>query len=202
LMVILYAMKGATCVNRIVQIGPMQPNPGTSYPAHLIGQDDTFRNVFAQLAQLQKERDQYGDPVQLCQKFWSILRLIYVVDEANADRIAWGRCGLPNERNVMAYLTTIIQPSIQRLDLESTDVEHVTTPVLTIHGRHDRSAPYGGGREWAMWLPNARLVTVNNAGHAPWIEAPELVFGAIQTFLDGAWPSDAEIVKLVDPKSA
>jgi hypothetical protein len=47
---------------------------------------------------------------------------------------------------------------------------------------------HGGGREWASTLPNARLLTVENAAHAPWIEAPDLVFGSMSTFLDGAWP--------------
>jgi len=41
-------------------------------------------------------------------------------------------------------------------------------------------------------LPNARLLTVENAAHAPWIEAPDKVFGAIDTFLDGTWPEAAE----------
>jgi pimeloyl-ACP methyl ester carboxylesterase len=59
----------------------------------------------------------------------------------------------------------------------------------------DRSAPYGGGRDWATILPNARLVTVDNAGHIPWIEKPGEVFDALQTFLDGSWPSTAVRLK-------
>jgi pimeloyl-ACP methyl ester carboxylesterase len=43
-----------------------------------------------------------------------------------------------------------------------------------------------------MALPNARLLSVENAAHVPWIEAPELVFGAIRAFLDGAWPETAQ----------
>ncbi|HEY7284743.1 MAG TPA: hypothetical protein VH497_04815, partial [Vicinamibacterales bacterium] len=53
-------------------------------------------------------------------------------------------------------------------------------------------SPYGGGLDWAASLGNARLLTVENAAHAPWIEAPDLVFGAIRTFLDGSWPTSAE----------
>jgi pimeloyl-ACP methyl ester carboxylesterase len=75
----------------------------------------------------------------------------------------------------------------------------VKTPVLTIHGSKDRSAPYGGGREWALRLANARLLTVGQAAHAPWIEAPELTFGSIKTFLDGTWPEAAEKVTSLDP---
>jgi hypothetical protein len=44
-------------------------------------------------------------------------------------------------------------------------------------------------------LPNARLITVENAGHMPWIEKPGEAFDALQTFLDGAWPSTAVRLK-------
>jgi len=40
-----------------------------------------------------------------------------------------------------------------------------------------------------------RIVTIENAAHLPWIEAPEKVFGPIKTFLDGAWPEAAHKVE-------
>jgi pimeloyl-ACP methyl ester carboxylesterase len=128
-----------------------------------------------------------------------VLRLIYVTSPADADRVDWGRCELPNERNLMKYWMGSLIPSIKALNLTGDDFAKVKATVLTIHGTKDRSAPYGGGREWALLLPNARLVTVENAGHAPWIEAPEKVFGAIETFLGGAWPETARSVKSLDP---
>lgn len=88
------------------------------------------------------------------------------------------------------------------LRLAAEQIAKVTTRVLTVHGTKDRSAPYGGGREWALLLPNARLVTPENAGHAPWIEAPEKVFGAIKTSLGGAWPETAQKVGPLDPNDA
>jgi pimeloyl-ACP methyl ester carboxylesterase len=75
----------------------------------------------------------------------------------------------------------------------------VQAPVLIVHGDRDRSAPYGGGREWALLFPNARLVTVENAAHAPWIEAPEMAIGSIEAFLDGEWPEAARKVTSVEP---
>ena len=50
-----------------------------------------------------------------------------------------------------------------------------------------------------MRLPNARLVTVEDAGRAPWFEAPGTVFGAIQVFLGGAWPVSAQKVEALEP---
>jgi pimeloyl-ACP methyl ester carboxylesterase len=83
----------------------------------------------------------------------------------------------------MKYWMEHIMPSLRQLSISDDDMARVTVPVLTIHGTHDRSAPYGGGREWAARLPNARLVTVERAGHAPWIEAPDAVVSAIDEFL-------------------
>ncbi len=198
LMVALYAIKYAAHVNRVVQIGPSQPDSSKQYPAHLTGADATLTEVLSKLAQMQKEK-RPEDPEEACKKFWSVLRVIYVVNPADADRIDWGRCHLPNERNLMKYWTENILPSIQSVRLNAEQLSKVKTPVLIIHGTRDRSAPYGGAREWALMWPNARLVTVENAAHAPWIEAPEMVFTAITDLLNGKWPNTAEKVKSLDP---
>jgi hypothetical protein len=44
-------------------------------------------------------------------------------------------------------------------------------------------------------LPGARLITVAGAAHFPWIEAPELVFSSVDTFLRGKWPMQAERIR-------
>jgi pimeloyl-ACP methyl ester carboxylesterase len=67
-------------------------------------------------------------------------------------------------------------------------------PVLIIHGTQDRNAPYGGGREWAAHLPQARLLTIRSAAHMPWLDAPGLVYPALEEFLRGAWPRAAASV--------
>jgi len=195
--VALYAMRYPESVRRIVQIGPMEPFPGKAYPAHLTGADAALQEIFAKVGQVQQERGNL-EPVEFCRRFWAALRPLYVTDPADAGRIAsWERCDLPNELGFMSYWLGSLLPSLQGLDLQAEDFARVKAPVLTIHGRRDRSAPYGGGREWAMRLPEARLVTVENGGHAPWIEAPGQVFGAIAAFLDGrdgGWPEGAEKV--------
>jgi pimeloyl-ACP methyl ester carboxylesterase len=196
LMVGLYAMKYPAHVGRVVQIGPMQPDVSKQYPKHLTNSDATLAEVLSKLAELQKERSSQ-DPQEFCKKFWPILRVIYVANPADAEKIKWDRCDLPNERNFMKYWTEHIFPSIQNLNLAADEFAKVKTPVLVVHGTKDRSSPYGGGRDWAMVFANARLVTVENAAHAPWIEAPDLVFGAIETFLDGQWPEAAQKVTIL-----
>jgi len=191
LIVALYAMRHPAHVNRIVQIGPTQPDPMVEYPAHLSNKDATLADVLARLAQMQQE-PRPADPEEACRKFWDILRLIYVADSRDANKVNWGRCHLENERKFMRYYQEDLLPSIRALVLTPEDFAKADMPVLTIHGTKDRSAPYGGGRDWAARLPQGRLLTVHNAAHAPWIEAPSLVFDAIKLFLDGRWPEGAQ----------
>jgi proline iminopeptidase len=193
LMVALYAMRYTAHVGRVVLLGTMQPDARTDYPENLTYVDAVFSGVMAKIGRMMQE-PRSGDPVEACKKFWSVLRVTYVVNPADAERIDWGRCDLPNERNFRRYWIGQIWPSIQSLKLTADDFAKAKAPVLVVHGTKDRSSPYGGGRDWAMQLPNARLVTVENAAHAPCIEAPELVFGSITTFLDGAWPEAAKKV--------
>jgi len=199
LLVVLYAMKFPGHATRIVQIGPMEPEPGRKYPAHLSCGDGVMQEVFSELASLRAEAAS-ADAVDFCRKAWSILGRLYVVNPADSTKITWGRCELPNERNFLHYWQANILPSIQKLRIVE-DLVHVKASVLTIHGDRDRNAPYGGGRQWAMRLPHARLVTVPNAAHAPWIEAPDTVFGAIRTFMGGAWPESSKIITALDAGS-
>jgi pimeloyl-ACP methyl ester carboxylesterase len=178
LMVILYATKYPAHADRIVQIGAMPPDSRKQYPPV---EDDVLRDTFAKLAELQKDRASY-DPIEFCRKLWSVLRFIYVTDPKDADKIRWDRCDLPNERNFMRYWMGTILPSIQSVSLAANDLARVTAPVLTIHGTNDRSAPCEAGREWAVLLPNARLLTVDKGGHAPWIEQPGTTLNAVNDF--------------------
>jgi pimeloyl-ACP methyl ester carboxylesterase len=192
--VMLYAMKHPDRVNRAVLMGPMAPDQRTRYPAHLQNVDHTLQEALAKIGDLQKERGSMT-PEDFCRKFWSILNVIYVADPADVHKINWSRCECANERNLMKPLTEFIMPSIQRLDLTAEDMARVKAPVLIVHGTKDRSSPYGGARDWSRRLPDARLVTVENAAHGPWIEDPECVFGSVETFLDGMWPAIAQKVE-------
>src|SRR5215472_15245010 len=188
LMVALYAMRHPNHVNRAVMLGPTPPDASQQFPAAL---DDTLAKIQPKLAELQKERESLN-PEEFCRKFWSILKPIYVVNPADAAKINWERCDLPNERNFMKYWLGQLLPSINKLRLTEDELDKATTPILIIHGVKDRSAPYGGAREWARRLPNARLLPIENAAHAPWIENPAGVFEALETCLNGAWPQAAQ----------
>lgn len=187
LLVALYAMRYPAHVNRVVQIGPMEPVAGKQYPPELSNNDGLMAQIFGKLGQLYQTRTTETDE-EMCRKAWAILAALYVTDPADAARVVnWGRCDLPNERGFMAHWTQRLLPSIQSLRI-SEEASNATALVLTIHGTKDRNAPYGAGRDWVAMLPNARLLTAEGAAHAPWIEAREKVLGAMKTFFAGAWP--------------
>ena len=74
-------------------------------------------------------------------------------------------------------------------------VRSLDVPVLTIHGTHD-SLPMEGSQTWVSSLPDARLLVVAESGHLPFVERPELFYPAVDTFLKGAWPEEAEVVEV------
>jgi len=189
-----YAVRFPARVRRVISIAPMGPDPGRAYGADLANADATLGRVRAQLAALETQRSSL-DPEEFCRRFWDVLRVIYVADPADADKVRWGRCDLPNERGFMKHWNENILPSIQAWRPTREQLAVAPAPVLLVHGRKDRSSPHAGGRDWASLLPNTRLLTIENAAHAPWIEARATVLDAIETFLSGSWPEAAEVVE-------
>jgi pimeloyl-ACP methyl ester carboxylesterase len=204
LMTVMYAMDYPGRVERIVQIGPAPFKFGVKYPERLtntqklteIGADP------AEVNKVEKLRDEGYDksnPKDYCEMQWRVMRYRLVGDPANADNLGEGQCEMPNEWpvNTTKHFQSLFA-SIQRLDIPRTKVEQVLLPVLTIHGVRDRNAPYGSGREWAMTLPNARLLTIEDAAHQAWGDAPDVIFPAINVFLNGKWPEKVEKVTTLD----
>jgi pimeloyl-ACP methyl ester carboxylesterase len=187
----LYAAAHPARVRRAVLLSPAPPDPAI-HPAP--SPDDTMRRVFTRLAQWQQSPPP-GDAEARCRAFWEVLAEIYVADSAHAAAVrSWGRCDLPNERAFLGYWTAHVEPSLRKAAPSDRDLGRVTCPVLVVHGTADRSAQYEGGRAWARRLPDARLLTLDGAAHAPWIERRDEVLEAVATFLDGAWPPAAKAV--------
>ena len=191
LMVAMYAMEHPEHVSRVIQVGPIPMKFGTKYPKSLTNADDAAVKQWQAVAGEKKEG---ATQKELCLARDKAYRELLVGDPAHAPRVK-SSCDLENEWpvNLERHVKQHFQ-SLAKLNIAPADLAKITMPVLTIHGTKDRNAPYGGGREWAMSLPDARLVTVEGGAHVSWADDPVTVFGSIREFLRGSWPLGAEKV--------
>jgi proline iminopeptidase len=193
-MVVLYAMAHPDRVDRLVQLGPVPRKFGTEYPASLLHRDSVppvDPAAAARLDSLERAGWARERPREFCRES-QVMRVRLVGDPARAARLM-DPCDMPNEWpvNLDRHFEHHFG-AVQRLDVPADSVRRVRVPVLTIHGTWDRNAPYAAGREWALTLPNARLITVERAAHQVTADAPELVVPAIDAFVRGEWPAAAE----------
>lgn len=199
--VVLYAIQHRDHVNRIVQLGPVARSFGTKFPEALTARDENGVPDPAEqrkLDELEKTGFAKDHPKEYCEMDWKLEQQRMVGDPANAGRIP-SPCELENEWPIhLAQHFKALLASDQALDIPKESIAQVTVPVLTIHGRKDRNAPYGGGREWDTLLPNSRLITIDRAAHMSWVEFPEIVFPSIDVFLNGQWPKEAESVRTIE----
>jgi pimeloyl-ACP methyl ester carboxylesterase/ketosteroid isomerase-like protein len=197
LAVAMYALDHPDRVLRFVQLGPASMRADAKYPASLQhGMDD----LGAPPEDMKKwEADRVAGksesaPQEYCETQWKVFRYLLVGDPAHASRVHVD-CTLQNEwpSNFMKQYQFTRQ-SIDKLTLTADDFRKITVPVLVIHGNKDRNSPYGSGREWAMTIPNATLLTVDGGAHQSWADDPVTVFGAIRAFIRRDAPLGGEKV--------
>jgi pimeloyl-ACP methyl ester carboxylesterase len=204
MMVMLYAKEHAEHVDRIVQLDPVPMSFDATYPAAL-SQDFMAAldaDAVKHLDELRKQGYNRSSPRDYCEQEWNVTRFALVGDPGHVDRAGKSLCDMPNEwpPNLNQHFAASID-SIKLIQLTPQDVKKISMPVLTIHGDKDRNAPYGGGREWAMSLPDARLLTVKGGAHQSFSEYPEIVLPAVDQFLKGTWPAGVERVTALVPPS-
>jgi pimeloyl-ACP methyl ester carboxylesterase len=194
LMIVMYAIDHPETIERLVQLGPVPIKFGTKYSPNLAASDKPGNaKALQRLRELQRENYPTTNPQDYCEQEWAYTRFGLVGDAANVVKLDSSPCKMPNEWPInLARHFEFSFVSVQKLDLSKAKIRTVKGPVLTVHGMKDRNAPYGGGREWALTLPNARLLTIKNGAHQSFDEFPKIVIPAVRTFLDGQWPNAAQ----------
>jgi proline iminopeptidase len=202
MMVMLYATQHPHHVSRIIQLGPVSMKFGEKFPPALTANDPSPVPDPGQIQGLEdliKSGYIREHPKEFCEKEWQVTRVQLVGNSANVEKLGPSKCDMPNEwpAHLYPHFEASIA-SIQKLDIPRDKIAALRVPVLTIHGTKDRNAPYGGGRQWSMLVTDGRLVTVPGAAHFSWVEAPEIIFSSIDTFLQGHWPASAEKISQLD----
>ena len=195
MLVMRYAAEYPGRVTRTVQLGTLARDFRSRFPDSLVAHDLVpvpDPKEVAELERLRAEGLASRDPRADCEADYRVHRATLVGDVRLAERVP-DLCAMPNEwpsalaRHFQLLFGSIVGDAGPAWELYA----RLDTPVLTIHGTQDRNAPYGGGREWAAHLPDARLLTVPGAAHMLWLDAPATVFPAVERFLEGAWPDGA-----------
>jgi proline iminopeptidase len=94
--------------------------------------------------------------------------------------------------NAAASSITTYRRSLQSLgnwDL-SDQLTKVSAPMLIVRGEEDFFSRESAD-DYARTYPNARLLSIPNAGHILVPEQPDRFFTAVRLFLTGSWPPDA-----------
>lgn len=65
----------------------------------------------------------------------------------------------------------------------------IEAPLLVVWGARDRWIPLADGRALAAYVAGARLVTIDDAGHSPHQERPEVVNRLLIEHLQGRGPA-------------
>jgi proline iminopeptidase len=198
-LVTLYARDYPDRVSRLVLIGALPPQTGTMAYGRGRGAGPDTAGV-ARIAALRAGEVDRSDPTGFCREH---VRAVDLPPRMGSYR-AIGRyrsdpCRFENEwpANLSAAVGAVIG-QLGAWDWRP-GLGDVRAPALVVHGTED-FVPIEGAVEWATALPDARIVRVAGAGHLPWLEAPEAVLGAIDTFLRGTWPTTAE--RVPDGRSA
>ena len=197
LMVVLYAMEHPDRIERLVQLGPVPRKFGTEYPASLTHRDSApvvDSAAAARIDSLGRTEWARTHPREYCEESRRVFAVRLVGRPDRAAGLA-SHCDMENEWpvNLQRHFEHHFG-AVRELDVPREAVARVGAPTLTIHGTWDRNAPYAAGREWAMTLRNARLLTVEGAAHQVTLDAPEVVLAGIEAFLAGRWPPGAERV--------
>jgi proline iminopeptidase len=179
-----YAMAHPDRVARMIFIGPVPPRAGDLWKRYAANLESGLTpEERAELTRLETAMVSGEDPVQACRAYWAIAVKPRLASPDLASRLTGEFCGAGAEaiRAGMGVAGPHTLTSLGEWDFRP-DLAKVKAPTLIIHGEAE-AIPMDLVEEWTAALPSAKLVKVAGASHFPYVEKPELVWPAIESFL-------------------
>ena len=193
----LYTAEHPARVERLVLVSPMAPakkpfwNERLAKMGALRGEAASTRRT-EMLARLARATDE--ETVALCRELSDdTFRLYFFRPTPEKLAHAARRCDIPpaaiRNRPVVEAATL---GSLGDWDFRP-KLERIAVPVLVMEGKRS-NVPLDATREWAVVLPNARLLLIPDAGHEVFVDQPAAFTAAVTQFLRGRFPRGAEVV--------
>jgi pimeloyl-ACP methyl ester carboxylesterase len=147
---------------RLVLVSPMgvKPPTGDIFDLFVVTAREYFATWFEQPDRVEAYAEQFGD----------------AIPPERAARIEDAREAAVR----MAWKPYMHNPSLPHL------LGGVLNPTLVICGRQDKVVPLSAGETYRQLIPNARLEVIEEAGHRPDLEQPDVFTRVLQTFLTAA----------------
>lgn len=82
-----------------------------------------------------------------------------------------------------SFVLKAVGPHEIAQQLSDKELAGITTPTLVVWGREDKLLSVNEGKHIAAQIPGARIVIIDNSGHAPPIEQPRVFLAALDGFL-------------------
>lgn len=175
----LYAAKYPYRVGRLVMVGAIPPT--IDLHRQRAPREHDAAGV-AHLERLRAEGLPERDPAAFCREERRVYRPAQMGNPAAVDSIKSDPCLHANEQGDQAGKhMQALYATFGEWDWREEGAK-VKAPTLIVHGEAD-ALPMAGAEAWAAAIPNAELMRVPNAGHFPFVEAPEAFFGRVYPFL-------------------
>ena len=182
-----YAIAHPDVVRRMVFFGPVPPRRGDFWTR--FARSMTTRLDSAQRASLADANRRFGDASAdaraACRDYWAIaMRPRLAEPDRTLPLIRSDLCA-SDPAGIRYGLTTtnrVVMGSYGAWDLRPA-LASVGAPTLVVHGEEE-SIPMDLVEEWTTALPHARLLRVPRAAHFAYAERPEIVWPAVERFLN------------------
>jgi len=186
-----YATAHPHRVERILLLDPMAP---AREPFMAIGGERAREIVRARLDEPARTRlstlaatPEVADAGAHCRALFSLLTRVYFEDPAATTRSRADFCaGTPETLRNRGEVDAAIFGSLGAWDVRAV-LRHVRSPILVVHGAAS-AVPREAMEAWTEAFPNARLITIEGAGHYPHVDRPEAFFADAEIFFGGGWP--------------
>jgi len=196
----LYAEQFSGNTSRLVLICPIairQPAPydEESSRAREAAEAKIDQGELNMFEEMKRNGIEESDPESFCRQHDRVYLPTRMADRKAFENLKSDPCIYPNKwpSNLAKHWERHFPPESLKHDWRQ-DLSRMQVPTLIIHGSDD-VIPLASSVEWAATLPIARLLDIQECGHFPFLEAPDVFIPAVERFLAGGWPEEAKKVK-------